>query len=156
VTGSHVQLLILASVAAAGGVIGWLCVLPDGTRDTFRREDHVFVSLMTCLVGGLGLYAAVVLPVILHALRSRWPFRVFTAVSVLFGLVNLGPILNGWANAQGPGHGHDQLLDYVWGLLLSFGLLLLYLLAGVCFISWAVWRFTSAESNGTQDLRAAR
>lgn len=47
------------------------------------------------LIGGLSLYVAVVIPVVVHALGSKWPLRVFVPVSVFFGLMNLGPILKG-------------------------------------------------------------
>jgi hypothetical protein len=152
---SHVQVLILASVALAGGVIAWLCVLPDGTGHTFRREEHVFVSLGSCLVGGLGLYLAVVVPVILHALRSRWPFRLFLVVAVLFALLNVGPILHGLDSAEEKAQNMDQVLDYLWGLLLSVGLLILYLVTSVCFVAWAVWQRNRAEQKAVPEIRSA-
>ena len=95
----HVGVLVLASLLLGGGVVAWLCVLPDGTRHTYPRETHVFVSLGAALVGGLGLYAAVVVPTTLHALRGRWPFRLAVVASVPFALLNVGPVLKGLAGA---------------------------------------------------------
>ncbi len=148
-TRSHVEVLILASLALGGGVIACLCVLPDGTRHTFPRQEHVFVSLGVCLVGGLGIYAAVVLPVILHALRSRWPFRIFVVVSGLFGLLNLSLIFSGLYSAGEDSSGTQQVLDILGGLFLGVGVFLLYLLVGVCFTSWAVWQRVRSEPTTT-------
>ncbi len=84
----------------------------------------MFVSLGLCLVGGLGLYAAVVLPVILHALRSRWPFRFFVVVSGLFGLLNLSLIFSGLYYAGEAARDTQQVLDNLGGLLLGVGVFL--------------------------------
>jgi hypothetical protein len=96
----------------------------------------------------------VIVPVVLHALRSRWPFRAVLVVSVLFALLNVGPILTGLSNASEPVRGPEQVFDHWWGFLLSLGLLLLYLLAGVCVVSWAVRQRVQAEPYVAPVLKA--
>ena len=136
----HVSILAVASALFAIGAVAWLCVLPDGTKQTFRREAHVFVSLASCLIGALGLYSAVFVPVVLHALKSRWPFAVSVLISLLFGLLNIGPIVHGFDGAQVAAGGTQQFLDKLWGVCFSVGLLTIYLVVAVSFVSWAIWQ----------------
>lgn len=137
----HVAVLVLASSALGGYLAAWLWVLPDGMRQRFPSMDYIYLNLGVSLLGALGLYAAVVTPVALHALRQRWPFWSGMALSALFGLLNVGPLTKGFAEAQWASQPavRVELHDTVWTLLVCAGLLLLYLLAGVCFLSWAVW-----------------
>jgi hypothetical protein len=108
--------------------------------------DYIYLNLGASLIGALGLYMAVVMPVVLHALRGRWPFRACAVLSVPFGLLNVGPLTKGYAEAQWASQPTIQVAshDAVWQVLTCVGLLLLYLLACVCFLSWAVWQRTRA------------
>jgi hypothetical protein len=145
-TRSHAGVLTLASLTLAGYLAVWLWVLPDRTLRTFRTTDYIYLNLGVSLIGAVGLDAAVLVPVVLHPLGSRWLFRVFVALSVVFAFLNVGPVVKGFIEAREASALASRLAshDMVWVLLTQVGLLLLYLLAGVCFLSWAVWQWVRA------------
>lgn len=135
---AHFTWVLLASLALAGGTVWWLCALPDGTRHTLRREPHVFVNLFGAAVAGVSLYLAVVFPVALHAVSRRWPFRLFVVPAVVFGFLNVGPLVHFLEYAEEPYRGEGMLYDNLWGVMLSLGLLALYMLYAACVFGWVL------------------
>lgn len=99
-TRSHLTMLLLASLALGGYVVVWLWILPDGMWHRFPSMDFIYLNFVESLFGALGLYVAVILSLILHVLRSKWPFRPCVAFSVLFGILNIGLLRKGLAAAQ--------------------------------------------------------
>ena len=143
----HVAVLVLASLAFSGYLAAWMWLLPDGFRCRFPSMDFIYLNWGESLLGALGLYAAVVIPTVLHALRCRWPFWTCLALSVPFGILNVGPLTAGFAAAEWASQPTVQVTshDALWEVLICVGLLLLYLSVSVCFLSWAVWQRVHAE-----------
>jgi hypothetical protein len=144
---AHFAFVLLASLALAAAAVAWLFALPDGSGDTLRREPHVFAELACAAVAGVGLYLAVVLPVVLHALAPRWPFRVFLVPSVAFGLLNLGPLFHSVQYASEP---TGSVYEGLWAAMPMAGFLVLYLLVAACVFGWVLLPQASGPRSATK------
>ncbi len=152
-TRSHATVLLLASLALVGYVAFWLWMLPRGMWPWDSNLGFIYLNLLISLLGALGLYAAVIVPAVLHALRSRWPFWAGVGVSMLFGLLSISPLIQGFTQASLTRQSRGRIVahDALWEVLFWAGLLLLYLLAGICLLSWSLWNRPRVQQTAVAD-----
>ena len=134
----HFAFVTAASVGLAAAVGVWAWVFPDGVHRTFRAEPHVQVCLTGCLVCAVGVYLAVVGPVLLHAAGGRGAVAVLSAASVVYGATSLLLLFGLLRHAQEPGRGPGQVLDFMATVSWAVAFLLLYLLVAGWLGAW-VW-----------------
>jgi hypothetical protein len=138
----HLGLVVISSFVLAGMTVYFLLVLPRRLTPNDPEWLVVGTSWATAFVAQIGVYLAIVCPVVAHALRGRWSWsvRVFTVISAYCGISMAMLAINAYPDLERASGRVRSPAELFEGAFVIASALVFYLLLTIGTLTWIATR----------------